>query len=81
LQGLDQLGFGEGLQQLDGDDTDFLALAAQVGGDGLGVVGDRAQADDDVLGVFGQEGVDGLYTRRSACRIRPSRRARSRARR
>ena len=59
-QGRDQFRLGEGLQQLDRDDTDLLALAAQVGRDGLGVVGDRAEADHDLVRVVAQEGMDRL---------------------
>ena len=67
----DQLRFREGLQQLDRDHANLLALAAQMGRDRLGVVGDRAQADHHVLGVVAHEGLDRACTRgRSARRIR-----------
>ena len=57
FDGGDQFGFGEGLQQLDGDEADLLALAAQVVDDGFDVVADRAQADHDVVGVLALIGV------------------------
>ena len=58
FEGGGHFGFGERLQQLDGDDADLLALAAQIGRDRLGVVGDRAQPDHHRLGVLAHEGLD-----------------------
>ena len=58
LEGGDDLGLRERLQQLDRDDADLLALAAQIGGDRLGVVGDRAEAEQDGLGVVAHIGQD-----------------------
>ncbi len=56
--GCDQIPFREGLQELDRDHADPLTLAAQVGGNRLGVVGHGSQADDHMLGILCSIGLD-----------------------
>ncbi len=55
----DQLGLREGLQQLDRDDANLLALAAQILDDLANVVGDGAEAHHHRLGVLARIGHDG----------------------
>ncbi len=51
----DDLRLRERLQELDRDDANLLALAAQIGGDRLDIVGHGAEAEHDGLGVVAHD--------------------------
>ena len=55
IQRGNEFAFRERLQLLDRDHADFLALAAQLGSDGFGIVGDGPQSDDHMLGIVAHE--------------------------
>ena len=58
MKRFDHVCFREGLQHLDGNDANFLALTAQIGGNCFGVIGDGAEADQNHVSIFAREGLD-----------------------